>query len=489
MSGQIALTIKENVKILEQRVGLHQSFDVLFREMEFGGHKTGLLYLNGFAKDEVLTEVIQRLTYLRRGELEPDALKSLIGHFIPHIQVEEVSSMDEAINKVLAGGSALFVENQTCAIIIDAKKFPVRGLEEPSTEKVVRGAKDGFIETMLVNVSLVRRRIRDPRFKTEMMKVGRRTMTDVCLGYIDDIADLQLVESVRKKLADIQIDGIPLADKQLEEALIRKGWNPYPLVRYSERPDVVAAHLLEGHVILFVDTSPSVIILPSTFFHHTQHAEEYRQTPFVGTYMRWVRFFGIFASLFLLPLWFLFVIQPDLTPPAFDFIGPDKKSNLPIILQFLLSEIGIDLLRMAAVHTPTPLATAAGLIAAILIGDIAVQTGLFVNEVLLYTAVAAVGMFATPSYELGLANRIVRLALLLSVALFKVPGLVVGATLFILLLTVQRSYNTPYMWPFIPFNAKAFLSLLIRLPVLSVTRRPSINKTQDSTKQPPKNTN
>lgn len=489
MQGQIALTIAENSKILEEKVGLHQSFDLLFREMEFGGHKTGLLYLNGFAKDEVLTEVITRLTYLRKGELEPDALKSLIEHYIPHIQVEEVFSMDEAIDKVLAGGSALFVENTTSAIIIDAKRFPARGLEEPSTEKVVRGAKDGFIETMLVNISLVRRRIRDPGFKTEMMKVGTRTKTDVCIGYIDDIVDLNLVASVRKKIADIEIDGIPLADKQLEEALIRKGWNPYPLVRYSERPDVVAAHLLEGHVILFVDTSPCVIILPSTFFHHTQHAEEYRQTPFVGTYMRWVRFIGIFASLFLLPLWFLFVMQPDLTPAALDFIGPNKQSHLPIILQFVFSEIGIDLLRMAAVHTPTPLATATGLIAAILIGDIAVQTGLFVNEVLLYTAVAAIGMFATPSYELALANRIVRLALLICVALFKVPGLVVGTTLFILILTVQRSYNTPYMWPFIPFNAKAFLSLLIRLPVLNVTTRPIINNTQDSTKQPSKNTN
>jgi len=240
----------------------------------------------------------------------------------------------------------------------------------------------------------------------------------------------------------VKIDGIPLADKQLEEAIIGKGWNPYPLVRYSERPDVVAAHLLEGHIVLFVDTSPSVMILPTTFFHLVQHAEENRQTPFMGTYLRWVRFLGIFASLFLLPMWFLLVLEPGLKPAFLSFIGPSKTGDLPILVQFLIAELGVDLMRMAAVHTPTPLAAAIGLMAAILLGDIAVKAGLFVNEVILYMAAAAIGMFATPSYELGLANRIIRLVLLVAVALFKVPGLIVGTTLLILLLSIQRSFNS-----------------------------------------------
>ncbi len=369
-------------------------------------------------------------------------------------------------------------------MLVDAKNFPVRSTEEPDLERVVRGSRDGFVETLLTNVTLVRRRLRDPRLKLEITQVGNRTQTDVCIGYIQDICDMDLVESVRDKIKSVNVDGLPLAEKQLEEAIIGKGWNPYPMVRYSERPDVVAAHMLEGHMVVFVDTSPSVMILPTTFFHHVQHAEEYRQTPLVGSYLRWVRFMGIAASLFLLPLWFLIVTSPQLKPAGLDFIGPQETAKIPLILQFLIAELGIDLMRMAAVHTPTPLATAMGLVAAILIGDIAVKTGLFVNEVILYLAVAAVGTFATPSYELSLANRLARLVLLVSAAIFKVPGLVIASTLLIAMLAMQRSYNTPYLWPFLPFNGKAMYDIMVRRPFLSMRTRMSLTKTKDGTRQP-----
>lgn len=483
----ISKKIAENIRVLEERVGLNKSFDVVFREMTFATKQTGLFYINGFAKDDVMTDILTRMSYLEREDLMPNALKKLLSYYIPYIQVEQAKTMSEVIEKVLIGATALFIEQQDVTIIIDARSYPERGMEEPSLEKVVRGARDGFTESLLMNVTLVRRRIRDPRLKLEAFIVGTRTRTNVCIGYINDIADIKLVESIRDKINKIEIDGIPLADKQLEEALIGKGWNPYPLVRYSERPDTISTHLLEGHIIVFVDTSPSAMIMPTTFFHHVQHAEEYRQNPFVGSYLRWVRFIGIIASLFILPLWFLFTIQPDLLPDALSFIGPKETGRVPILLQFLVIEVGVDLLRMAAVHTPTPIATAMGLVAAVLIGEIAIEAGLFVTEVILYASVAAIGMFATPSYELGLANRIVRLLLLVLVALFKIQGLMIGTTIVLLFLIVERSYNSPYMWPFIPFNAKAFFSIIVRRPIDLDNVRPSITKPQDSTRQPKAN--
>lgn len=480
--------LREVKRVLKEVVGLGESFDVIVREMTFGDHNVGIFYLNGFAKDEVMTMILARLSMLDKSQVSSNALKAFFDYYIPHIQVEKVTKFSEVINKVLAGGSAFFIEHEKTALVADVKTFPSRGPDEPSLERVVRGARDGFTETLLTNVTLVRRRLRDPGLKYEMIQVGRRTRTDVCIAYIDDVADKRLVESVRNKIKKVNLSGIPLADKQLEEAIINKGWNPYPLVRYSERPDSVAAHLMDGSVVLFVDTSPSVMILPTTFFDLCQHAEENRQTPFIGTYLRWVRFIGIFASLFLLPLWLLLVMQPELKPAFLQIVGPHESAKLPIILQFLLAELGIDLLRMAAVHTPTPLATAIGLVAAILLGDIAVQTGVFVNEVILYMSVAAIGMFATPSYELSLANRIVRLALLIAVAAFKVPGFVIGTTLFIVGLAIHRSYNSSYLWPFIPFNAKAMFSILFRMPLLDNKNRPSFNKTKDSTKMRPNET-
>ncbi|MGG1612502.1 spore germination protein [Paenibacillus sp. FSL K6-2441] len=485
-SDAISRSLTTTKHTLKEVIGAGESFDVVFRDMTFGGKRTCLLFINGFARTDVMQEIIKRLTYLTPENLTTGALRSFFELYIPHIQVEKTEKLSDAINKTLTGMSTLFIEGEQTALIMDTRLYPTRSPEEPSLERVVRGSRDGFTETLVTNITLVRRRLRDPGLKLEMVSVGRRTRTDVCIAYIDDIVDKTQVDSIREKIKAVNIDGIPLADKQLEEAIIHRGWNPYPLVRYSERPDVVASHLLEGRVVVFVDTSPSVMILPTTFFDLCQHAEENRQTPFMGTYLRWVRFFGIFASLFLLPIWLLIVVHPEFKPAGLAFIGPQEQGKIPLIAQFLLVEFGVDLMRMAAVHTPTPLASAMGLIAAILIGDIAVQTGLFVNEVVLYMAVAAVGMFATPSYELGLANRVVRLALLVAVAIFGAGGLIVGITTFIVLLTLRRSNNSSYMWPFIPFNAKAMAGVLFRVPVMTSKQRPSSNKPRDNTRMPGK---
>lgn len=488
-SDKISTSLEKTKETLTEVLGLGSSFDIVFREMSFGGQKLALLCISGFAKDTIIDEILKRLSYLTPDNVSGDVLASFMTEYIPHLQVEKGELLSEVINKVLSGMSVFFIEGESQVIVMDTRSYPSRSPDEPTIERVVRGARDGFTETLLSNVALVRRRVRDPGLKYEMHQVGRRTRTDVCIAYIDDIVDKTQVKAVTDKIKSVDIDGIPLSDKQLEEAIVGAGWNPYPMVRYSERPDVVASHLLEGRVVVFVDTSPSVMVLPTTFFDLCQHAEENRQTPFMGTYLRWVRFFGIFASLFLLPLWMLMVLHPELKPAMMEFIGPQKSAKIPLLAQFLIVELGVDLLRMAAVHTPTPLGSAMGLIAAIMVGDIAVQTGLFVNEVVLYMAVASIGMFATPSYELGLANRIVRLVLLIAVAAFQVQGLVIGTTLFIVLLTTHRSYNSSYLWPFIPFNAKAMGAIILRQPVLSSKTRPSSNKTRDNTRMPPSGQN
>lgn len=469
---------------LKREAGFERSFDVVLREMTFGGRRTALFYVNGLVNSALLTELLIRMSYLTSEQIDADALHLFLETYVPAVQVSKTSDFDEMLDAVLAGDAALFVEHEGAALLIDAKKFPDRTPEEPSLERVVRGSRDGFVESLMTNISLVRRRLRDKDLRYELIRVGARTKTDVCIAYIRDIADPELVQAVKEKIGQVNVYGLPLADKQLEETTVNRGWHPYPLVRYSERPDVAAAQLLEGSVAVFTDTTPSVMLLPTTFFDLTQHAEENRQTPFIGTYLRWVRFIGILFSLFLLPLWFLLVLKPELKPPALDFLGPQKAGRIPLLLQFLLAEIGVDLMRMAAVHTPTPLAAAMSLIAAILIGDIAVETGLFVNEVILYMAVAAIGMFATPNYELGLANRIVRLALIVAVAAFGIPGLVVGTALFIAFLACSKSFNRPYLWPFIPFDARSLAAILVRPPELRNRKRNPLLKPQQLDRLP-----
>jgi len=469
---------------LKRELGLDKSFEVQIREMPFGEHRIAFLFLSVFMKDATMVDVLKQISWLDPATLSHEAMESYLTQYVPAMQVKKTESFNEMIGQVLMGDTAFYIDGQPAVLMIDAKQFPARNPEQPALEKVVRGSKDGFTETLLMNVGLVRRRLRDGQARFEMMKVGERTQTDVCIGYLADVANPKLVESVRDKIKKVKIDGIPLADKQLEEMMLKKNWSPFPLVRYTERPDVVSAQLLDGSVAILTDTSPSAMLLPTTVFDLVQHAEESRENPFMGTYLRWVRFIGILASMFLMPIWYMYAQNTALRPDWLWFVGAHEAGVLPLILQFVIAELGVDMIRLAAIHTPAPLVTAMTLLSAILIGDIAVKTGLFINEVILYMSVSAIGMFATPSYELGLANRIVRLGLLLAVFLFKAPGFIVGTTLLVVLLAMERSFNTPYMWPLIPFNGPALLSVLLRRPMPANKMRPSLNRPLKSRKQP-----
>lgn len=469
---------------LERELGLDKSFEVHVREMPLGEHRIAFLFLSVFSKDAMMAEVLKQFAWLDPSTLSHEAMQAYLTQYVPALQVVKTESFEEMIGHVLMGETAFYIDGQSAALLIDAKQFPDRSPEEPVLEKVVRGSKDGFTETLLVNVALIRRRLRDGQARFEMMRVGARTQTDVCIAYIADIANPKMVETVRDKIKQVEIDGIPLADKQLEEMMLNKHWNPFPLVRYTERPDVVSAQLLDGSVAILTDTSPSAMMLPTTVFDLVQHAEENRENPFMGTYLRWVRFIGILASMFMLPIWYLYAANPSIRPNWLWFVGAQEAARLPLIMQFIVAEIGVDLIRLASIHAPAPLVTAMSLLSAILIGDIAVKTGLFVNEVVLYISISAIGMFATPNYELGLANRIVRLALLLAVFIFKIPGLVVGTTLLIVLLAMERSFNSPYLWPLIPFNGPAMWSVLFRRPMPANRTRPSLNRPLKRRKQP-----
>jgi len=415
----ISKHLEENKKALDDVLGVGISYDIVCRMMKFAGKDFAIYFVNGFADSDIMTEILKQLANLKREELVPNVIRELLETYLAHIQVEKIGTLEEARNKILSGQVVMFIEMQTEALVLDVRSYSGRSPEEPDTERVVRGSRDGFTENIIINTSLTRRRIRDERLRMEMLQIGERSKTDICIAYLQDVADPGLVDLIKQKIQEIKMDGFPMAEKSIEEFLVGRTWNPFPLVRYTERPDVASAHILEGHVLIYVDTSPSVIITPTTFFHHIQHAEEYRQTPVVGTYLRWIRFLGVLASIFLLPIWLIYVMEPDLLPKALEFIGPKDTSKIPIFLQFVIGEFGLDLMRMAAIHTPSPLATAMGLIAAVLIGDIAIQVGWFVPEVILYLAVAVIGMYATPSYELSLANKLVRLGLLFSVAVLK----------------------------------------------------------------------
>ncbi|WP_255286838.1 MULTISPECIES: spore germination protein [unclassified Bacillus (in: firmicutes)] len=478
-------SVNEIENYMKQRVGLGISFDLGVRKLNVLKKDVQIYYCNGLCDTRFIIELIEELVQLNNHEKQSTDIYKLIYNRLLNQSVQPIHKLDELVDLVLSGQIVVVIEGEKTALAVDVRSYPGRSPQEPDTEKVVRGSRDGFVENIILNTALTRRRIRDERLRFEMIKVGERSKTDVAIGYLEDVADADLLNILRKEIKAINVDGIPMGDKTIEEFIVKQGWNPFPMVRYTERADVAAAHILEGHIIIYCDTSPSVIITPTTYFHHVQHAEEFRESPAMGTFVRWTRFLGILASIILLPLWLLFVMEPSLLPENIAFIGPNKQTNIPVVVQLILADFGIEFLRMAAIHTPTPLSTAMGLIAAVLIGQIAIDVGLFVPEVILYVALAGIGTFTTPSYELGVANKIARMILMILVALFHTPGFVIGCTAMFLFVVHMRAFNTPYFWPFLPFEPKGFMQIVIRRAIPGSLLRPSIVRPRNRFRQPP----
>lgn len=286
---------------------------------------------------------------------------------------------------------------------------------------------------------------------------------------------------MRRRVQRVHVDAIPMAEKSLEEFITprKKWWNPFPVVRYTERPDIAAVHLLEGHVLVLVDTSPVALILPVTFFHHVQHAEEFHQDVLVSIFFRFMRFAALALAWFVTPVWVALAMSHDLLPKALEFIGPKKPAEVPLFLQFILGEAGIELIRMALIHTPSGLTTSMGIIGAVLLGEMAVKVGLFSPEAVLYVTLSALGFFAIPSHELAAAVRLWRLVLLVLAGVWRLPGVAAGLVLNFLLLLRTDSFGGPYLWPLIPFNARAFWHVVLRQPVPAATRRPGMTHPGD----------
>lgn len=481
----VSRKLEENRAFVEKELGFGISYDVIIKDLSLAGKGAFLLAIDGFFQAEVMTEVTHFLLRSRREDIVPFTTEKVFTRRIGYLEAQTESDLDKVIERVLSGFIALFIDGEPEVILIEARTYPARPTQEPELEKVMRGPRDGFTETLLTNTALVRRRLRDPRLRTEVIPIGRRSRTDICLLYIEDIASPKLVKKIKQDLKNVVVDGLPMAEKSLEEFLTgrQKWWNPFPVVRYTERPDIVATHLLEGHVVIMVDTSPVAMILPATFFHHIQHAEEFHQDVTIGIFFRIVRFVALLLAWIGTPLWVALALSHDMLPKSLAFIGPKKAASIPLFLQFLFGELGIELIRMALIHTPSALATSLGLIGAVLLGEMAVKVGLFSPEAVLYVTLSALGFFAIPSAELAAAVRLMRLILLVFAGLWRLPGVALGLLLNFLLLLRTKSFGIPYLWPLIPYNPKALIHVLIRQPIPVIQERAGVLRPIDITRR------
>ena len=465
---KISNDYRENVRVLDGLLGVGRSCDMVSRDYLIGGRRARLWVVDGFGSDSILERMgAFWLTLKPENVMSLTEMQDFLDRYITFSESDVTFDISDAVTSVFLGKSLLAVEGLAGVALMDAKGYPSRSVHEPPDGKVLRGSHDGFVEAVVPNMALLRRRIRDPHLTMEGHKVGSRTRNDAVLCYLDDRVDQDLLRKLRGKLLGLDVRSLTMAQESLAEAIRPKQWyNPFPKVRYTERPDAAAASIMEGSIVLMVDNSPSVMILPTGFFDFTQESNDYYFPPLVGTYLRVLRVTVFLLSLFITPAWYLMVSEPNRLPGWLNFLSSPEPVSLSLLSQLLVVEFLIDVLKLASLNTPDSLSNSFSMLGALVLGDFAVQAGWLGPEVLVYMAFVSVAGFAQPSYELGYAFKLLRVALLLVTAAFDVWGFCLGVVgIFVLLCTTKPLVGKGYLYPLVPFNGKALLRLLVREPI------------------------
>ena len=419
-------SIKSNVEMMNRILPVEESFDILERNVIIGGRKSCLYFINGFTNDESEQKIIDFFYGIQEDDM-PEDINDFIEQCVPYTEVEVMNDYHVVLKNLFSGVSCLFIDGYQGCIAIDCRTYPARSVEEPEKDKSLRGSRDGFVETIVFNTALIRRRIRDEHLIMEMSEIGTSSRTDVVLSYMSDRVDKELLENVRNRMRQIDVSELRMNQQSLAEALYKRKWfNPFPKFKFTERPDTATACLMEGKICIFVDNSPSALILPTSIYDMIEEANDHYFPPITNIYLKISRGIITFLTIFLVPFFLLLCQNPEWIPDYLQFITIDDPINVPLIFQILILELAIDGLRLAALNTPSMLSTPLSVIAGIVMGEFSVKSGWFSSEIMLYMAFVSVANYTQPNFELGYALKFMRLMLLILTALFHLTGFVIG---------------------------------------------------------------
>ncbi len=470
--------LQADMDYLNHVLDADKNFDIIYRVIHVGGREACMYLIDGFCKDDLVQKLLQYFMDLTPDKL-PEDMHGLSKQFTPYVEVELADSCDTLVQSLLSGMFLLLVDGYEKALLIDSRTYPARGVEEPEKDKVLRGSKDGFVETLVSNTALIRRRIRSADLHMEMFGAGESSRTDIVVCYMKKRVDKEFLREIRKKIQNIKVDSLTMNQESLAECLYQKRWyNPFPKFKYTERPDAAAAQVLEGNIVILVDNSPSAMILPTTIFDVAEEADDYYFPPITGTYLRLTRFLISLLTYLVTPTFLLLVNNDKWIPESFSFIMLKEEPNLPLIWQFLVLELAIDGLKLAAVNTPNMLSTPLSVMAALVLGEFSVNSGWFSPEVMLYMAFVAIANYTQQNYELGYALKFLRIITLLLTQWFGIWGYVGGIVISLLGICCNRTVSrTSYIYPFIPFDWEKLKGRLIR------TRLPGALNVEGETSQ------
>lgn len=460
---KLSTSLKENQKYFRRILRTDKNFDIISRTTMVADRKAVYYFVDGFLKESIVEKLLEFFYSVTPEDLPEDS-EELSRDAMPYVEVELLEDCEQITTQILSGVMCLFIDGYSRCFAMDCRTYPMRSVEEPDKDKVLRGPRDGFVETIVSNTALIRRRIRNPKLSMEMKNVGSTSHTDVVLCYMEDRVDSGFLQQIEKRLEQIRTDALAMNQESLAECLYPHKWyNPFPKFKYTERPDTAAAEILDGKIVLLTDNSPAVMILPVSVFDIMEEADDFYFPPVTGTYLRVTRFVIALLTLLLTPTWLLFLQNPQWIPPQFAFIKISGDVYVPVFAQLLILEFAIDGLKLAAINTPGMLTTPLSVIAGLVVGEFAVQSGWFNAETMLYMAFVAIANYTQASYELGYALKFMRILLLILTAVFGLAGYAAGLVITFLSLLLNRTVSgESYLYPLIPFDGKQFCRRIFR---------------------------
>lgn len=460
---KMSSSLPETMQYLNNRLDVDKNFDLVYRVIKIGGRDACIYFIDGFCKDELMQKMLQYFMDLKEDEM-PSNAHEMSKKCIPYVEVDLQDNWEQIIYFIMSGVFALFIDGFDKCLLIDSRTYPARGVSEPEKDKALRGSKDGFVETIVFNTALIRRRIRSTNLRMEMFHAGNSSQTDIVLCYMDNRVDHAFLEQIKERIQEIQVDALTMNQESLAECLYKKKWyNPFPKFKFTERPDTASAQILEGDIVILVDNSPSAMITPTSIFDVVEEADDYYFPPITGTYLRLSRFLIAILTYLMTPTFLLLMQHPEWIPGGFEFILVKDTTNIPLIWQFLILELAIDGLRLAAVNTPNMLSTPLSVMAALVLGEFSVNSGWFNSEVMLYMAFVAISNYTQASYELGYAIKFMRIINLILTAIFGVWGYIAAILLMIAAIVSNKTISgKSYVYPLFPLNLKQLSKRFLR---------------------------
>ena len=470
MKGAFFMTynIEKYIYEIDSRVQPNLNFDIIKRDIIIAERKAALYFIDGFMKDAVFEKLMEFLYKITPEQLAGiDNMTEFSKSHMPYTEADATDDIEQIVTALLSGPAVLLIDGIGDALLIDSRTYPLRSIEEPQKDRSVRGSKDGFVEALVMNTALIRRRIRDPRLRMEYHQVGKSSKVDIVIAFMDGLADEKTLKKIRERVNKIKVAGISMTQQALSEAMVPTNFfNPLPNTKFSERPDFASASILEGRIAIIMDNSPGVMLLPVSFADFFKEVDDYYFPPITGTYVRIIRVISSLMTVYLLPFVLLLNNFREYVPEWLKFILTDEKMALPLLAQFLILEFVVDALRLASVNTPDSLSNSIGIIGGLILSEFAVNAGWFIPQAIIFSAFVAIASFSQPSFEISYSTKFLRIIMLLLTQFIGIYGIIAGTVLGIIVMLNSKTLSgRNYLYPVFPFNLVDFCKLFVRTKI------------------------